>query len=84
MLLRRTERFKKDFERLPGEVQNRVEKTLAMFLSDPRHPSLRTKKMQGTPFWEMRVGDIYRITFELVPDRVLLRRVGTHNILRQP
>ncbi|MBI3694045.1 MAG: hypothetical protein HY238_04290 [Acidobacteria bacterium] len=85
MLLLRTERFKKDFKRLPGEVQNRVEKALELFLTDPRHPSLRAKKMGGTPgIWELRVSDNCRITFQFVSESVLLRRVGTHNALRQP
>ena len=85
MQLLRTERFKKDFKRLPVEIQERVGKTLERFMSDARHPSLHLKKMEGAPdIWELRVSENYRITFQFVQEGVLLRRVGTHNALRQP
>ncbi len=81
----RTQRFKKDFKHLPVEIQERVGKTLERFMSDARHPSLHMKKMEGAPdIWELRVSDNYRITFQFVQEGVLLRRVGTHNVLRQP
>ena len=85
MQLLRTERFKKDFKRLPPEIQERVGRTLGRFVDAPRHPSLHVKKMEGAPdIWELRVSDNYRITFQLVQEGALLRRVGTHNVLRQP
>lgn len=85
MQLLRTERFKKDFKRLPTEIQERVDKALELFVSHPRHPSLHAKKMEGAPdILELRVTDNYRITFQFVQEGVLLRRVGTHNVLRQP
>lgn len=85
MQLLRTERFKKDFKRLPDEARERVGKTLDRFVSNPRHPSLRVKKMEGAPeIWELRVSDNYRITFQFVQEGMLLRRVGTHDALRQP
>ncbi len=85
MQLFRTERFKKDFKRLPREVHERTGKALELFLENPRHPSLHAKKMEGAPdIWELRVSDNYRITFQLVEDGILLRRIGTHNILRTP
>ena len=85
MQLFRTERFKKDFKRLPVAIQERVSKTLGRFVVDSRHPSLHVKKMEGAPdIWELRVTDNYRITFQFVQEGVILRQVGTHNVLRQP
>ena len=85
MPLLRTERFKKDFKRLPTEIQERTGKALELFVSNSRHPSLHVKKMEGAPdIWELRVSDNYRITFQFVQEGVLLRRVGTHHVLRQP
>ena len=85
MQLLRTERFKKDFKRLPTEIRGRVGKALELFLANSRHPSLHVKKMEGAPdIWELRVTDNYRITFQFVQEGILLRRVGTHNVLRQP
>ena len=85
MQLLRAERFKKDFKRLPTEIQQRVMKALELFVANSRHPSLHAKNMEGAPdIWELRVTDNYRITFQFVQEGVLLRRVGTHNLLRQP
>ena len=83
--LLRTERFKKDFKRLPREIQTRTAKALALFLSNPKHPSLHVKRMEGAPsIWELRVSRDYRITFQFEPEGVLLRRIGTHDILNRP
>ena len=85
MQLLRTERFKKDFQRLPHDVQERAGKVLELLVANLRHPSLHAKKMEGAPdIWELRVSDNYRITFQFVHEGVLLRRIGTHNILRTP
>ena len=85
MQLLRTERFKKDFRHLPRDIQDRLPAVLERFLSNPRHPALRVKKMEGVrDIWELRVSENYRITFQFVQEGVLLRRIGTHNILRQP
>jgi len=80
----RTERFKKDFRRLSKQVQDRAIAALGQYESDRNHPSLRAKKMEGAlGIWEMRVSDNYRITFQVEGDGILLRRIGTHDILRR-
>ncbi len=85
MQLYRTERFRKDFEQIPRQMQERLFKALQLFASNARHPSLHVKKMEGAPgIWELRVSDNYRVTFQYVEDGVLLRRIGTHDMLRQP
>ena len=85
MELIRTSSFKKDLKRLPGEVLDRVAKSLELFVANSNHPSLHVKKMEGYPdIWELRVSENYRVTFQFVREGVLLRRVGTHNMLRHP
>lgn len=85
MLLLRTARFRKDYRGLPLEVRKRVRQALERFVSDPSHPSLRVKKMEGASgIWELRVSASYRITFEPSGGGVLLRRVGAHDVLRRP
>jgi hypothetical protein len=62
-----------------------LDKKLDLFLKDPTHPSLRTKKMQGTAtIWEFSVTIHYRVTFEPKGDGLWLRRVGTHEVFRNP
>jgi mRNA-degrading endonuclease RelE of RelBE toxin-antitoxin system len=76
--------FERDFRALPRPLQKRVEKTLRLLALNPRHPSLQAKKMEGTQkVWEARVSLSYRITYQLAEDALLLRRVGTHDILRK-
>ena len=81
----RTDRFKKEYKGLPEEIKGRADKTLELLPTHPRHPSLQTKKMEGAPdIWEARVSDNYRITFQFVQEGIVLRRIGTHNVLRKP
>ena len=80
-----TEPFKKDFKRLPENIRSKVPGALKHFSEDSRTPSLQVKKMEGgMDIWEMRLSDSYRLTFQFVEGGVLLRRVGTHDILRTP
>lgn len=85
MRLESTRRFHRDFLGLPEATRNLVQKQLALLLHDPRHPSLRLKKMRGTQtIWEIRVTRGYRLTLNITSDAYILRRVGTHDTLRQP
>ena len=80
-----TERFRHDYHRLPQMIQGQADEKLELFLKDERHPSLRVKKMEGTDgIWELRVNQNHRMTFKRDKDICLLRRIGTHNILRRP
>ena len=80
-----TEHFRHDYLRLPHVIQEQTDEKLDLFLKNERHPSLRVKKMKGAgEIWELRVNHSYRITFKKDKDRRLLRRVGTHDILRKP
>ena len=83
MILERTERFKRDFQSLPDPIRRRTEKQLTLLLQNPRHPSLRIKKLEGTSdIWEGRITRKYRFTFQMLEDRCILRRVGSHDILK--
>lgn len=85
MRLLPTEQFRRGYIRLPAEIQNQVDQKLQRFLSSPRHPSLQIKKMQGMKgIWELRVTQGYRVTFQIEGDLYVLRRVGSHDILRKP
>ena len=85
MKLLLTERFRRDYGRLPSQLQDQVDQKLQILLDNPRHPSLQVKKMQGAPkIWELRVTQGYRLTFQSESGCYLLRRVGTHGVLRHP
>ncbi len=85
MNIRTDKSFDRDYARLPQQIQDRVDKQLALLLTNPRHPSLRIQKMKGQrEIWEGRVSEDYRFTFKIVGDTCRLRRVGTHDIYRRP
>jgi addiction module RelE/StbE family toxin len=80
-----TKPFKKDYQGLPGHIQKQVDTQIIRLLDNPKHPSLRMKKMEGHPsVWEARITGGYRLTFQIDGDTCLLRRVGTHDILKRP
>jgi mRNA-degrading endonuclease YafQ of YafQ-DinJ toxin-antitoxin module len=75
-------RFKKEYQRLPKEIQVAFDQKLPMFLEDRSHPSLRVKPIQGTKGrWEASVTMNYRFTFEFSEGTLIFRAIGTHDIL---
>ncbi len=80
-----THSFIRDFQALPDQLQKTAEKKLKLFLSNQRHPSLNIKKMQDPrDIWEGRITKGYRFTFQIEGEICILRRIGTHDILRTP
>lgn len=67
---------------MPSEIRERVDKQLRLLFEDFRHPCLRLKKLGGTDKFEIRISKGYRLTLRLDKGVVELRRVGTHDILR--
>jgi mRNA-degrading endonuclease RelE of RelBE toxin-antitoxin system len=81
--IRRAESFLKDYRALPAEIRNQVDKQLTYLIQNPRHPSLRAKKLRGTDKFELRVSRGYRLTFRVIENVLELRRVGTLDILKK-
>ena len=78
-----TRSFKKDYKKLPVNIQKAVDKQLGWLLENPDHPSLNLKKMRDPrDIRECRVTWGYRFTLQIKEDAYILRRVGTHDILR--
>lgn len=77
--------FKKDYCKLHPDIKLKVDKQLCFLLSDPNYPSLNLHPMQGTKnIWEGYIDYHYRFTFEIEGDYYVLRKVGTHDILKNP
>lgn len=76
-----TETFHRWYAKLPDEIKKKTEKALRFLAADPRHPSLRSKPIEGAKgLFEARVDQKYRLTFERLPDDVLqIRVVGKHD-----
>jgi mRNA-degrading endonuclease RelE of RelBE toxin-antitoxin system len=71
--------FRKDFARLPREIQQRARAAYRRFRSDPAHPSLQFKRLHTTlPLWSVRVTDSYRAVGVRQNDSIVWFFIGTH------
>ena len=85
MNVQTTRPFDRDYARLPNNIKVRVDKQLALLLENPLHPSLQLKRIRGTDdIWEARITGSHRMTLSVVGETYILRRVGAHDVLRQP
>jgi hypothetical protein len=88
MRIERSPRFKKAIRQLPPDLQGKAKKKIALFVENPRHPSLRFKRVEGysedPPIMEISVDMKTRITLQIYPDHYYFRHIGTHEIFRSP
>lgn len=78
-----TDGFKKRFKRLSAAEKDQLKRKLALLRENPFHPSLRTKRIQGTKdLFECSVNmDIRIIWFYEGNTMIILLDVGHHDIL---
>jgi mRNA-degrading endonuclease RelE of RelBE toxin-antitoxin system len=77
--------FVGDFRRLPQDIQELTDKQLGLLLSNAEDPSPNLKKMKDPrDIREGRIAMAYRFTFQITEDVYVLRKVGTHDVLRNP
>ena len=82
-----TERFRRSALELEPEIRDKLKKQIGLLAADPRHPSLRVKKIKGTgSVFEARVDRDFRFTFEFGgAHEIILRVVGPHDpTLKKP
>ena len=81
-----TERFKKFHKRLSEEEKKTLHKKLVLMMKNPYHPSLRTKKVQGTDsIFECSITMAIRLTWQYDGNSIVLRVAGDHDeVLRNP
>lgn len=79
-----TDRFQKHYKNLTVTEKNQFKNKLAIFAEKPMHPSLRVKRIQGTPdLFEFSVNmDIRVIWFYEGEQLVALVDIGHHDILK--
>jgi mRNA interferase RelE/StbE len=71
--------FLKAYQGLSRDLRDQVDKQLALLISNPHHPSLRTHKRRGEKdVWQARVTRSYRLFFSLEADTIVLLTVGPH------
>jgi hypothetical protein len=65
------------YRQLPDEIQQLANKNFELLKADPRHPSLRLKKMGR--FWSVRVGLHYRALAKDRPNGLVWFWIGPHD-----
>lgn len=85
MHIEATATFIRLYKKLPNELKEKTKKALQFLESNPRYPSLGHKKMTGQKdIFEIRVSKNYRLTYQKIENTAYLRKVGTHDLLRNP
>ena len=80
-----TDRFKKHYKSLSDTDKRQFRSKLSFFAENPLHPSLRTKRIQGTDdLFEFSVNmDIRVIWYYEEESLIALIDIGHHDILRK-
>jgi mRNA interferase RelE/StbE len=72
--------FLDSVKRLPIDVKKALKKKLDLLADNPKHPSLRTKKIKGSGgIFEASINMDIRMTWEFYEDGILLRNIGKHD-----
>ena len=86
IILIRTDRFKKEYSKLPKNIKRITDNKLRFLVKNIHHPSLRVKKVKG--FHGVFEGSItmnYRFFFQIMNQQAyqayVLIRIGTHDEL---
>ena len=81
-----TELFQEKVKQFPVEVKRALRSKLELMVENPRHPSLRVKKIQGqTGIFEVSITMSVRMTWQYSEDGILLRNIGEHDqTLKKP
>ena len=80
-----SERFERNYRKLPKRIKERAKDKEAIFRTNPFHPSLKTHKLSGKEqgVWAFWINGSYRIKFIFLPNReVLFLDIGTHKIYK--
>jgi addiction module RelE/StbE family toxin len=72
----------KKIQQRDEKLANRIEKQIALFEENPKHPSLRTHKLSGTMdnVWSISITMNIRMVYILLDERnVIFVKIGTHD-----
>lgn len=74
-----TKKALKDYEKLPIEIKNTVNKQISYLLRDIKYPSLQAKKYGGVKdIWQIRINNKYRLYFKLENNTYIILTVIKH------
>ena len=72
--------FLDSVKHLPIDAKKALKKKLDLLADNPKHPSLRTKKIKGSvDIFEVNINMDIRMTWEFYEDGILLRNIGKYD-----
>ena len=76
-----TDSFKKQYKKVPREIQKSFLEKLEIFTENPRHPSLRIHKLKGVLrfFSSLSINKNYRAKFVIKNNTAEFIEIGTHD-----
>jgi hypothetical protein len=77
---RTTRRFWRLFSNLPLDTQRDAKRAYRLFQSNPAHPGLQFKKLEGEDnIYSVRIGLEYRAPAVMQKDRIIWYWIGSHS-----
>ncbi|MCA9348232.1 type II toxin-antitoxin system RelE/ParE family toxin [Candidatus Saccharibacteria bacterium] len=83
-MIRYLPKFKKQYKKLPLQIQKQFDDRLRIFLADPTAPMLRVHPLRGDykGYWSMNVsGDIRALYLIQGEDIIIFALIGSHSKL---
>jgi mRNA interferase RelE/StbE len=74
--LQLTSHARKALKALPKEAQKRIRAKLNILCKSPRGRALDIKKLKGSIYYRLRVGD-YRVIYDIIDDTLVIKVVDT-------
>lgn len=72
--------FKEKVSTFSPEIKKIIMKKLDLFMDNPKHPSLQSKKIEGRDtIFESRINLDIRFTWQYGEDCIILRNIGYHD-----
>lgn len=88
MTIELTNRFIKDFKKLSPQLKKKTTRTLEKLstsILEKKQAGMQVKKMRNQPnIYEARVDIHCRVTFNKYGNSLIMRRVGGHDIYKNP
>ena len=70
---------KKHLQKFPFSLRKTLYKQLVLLEGNPRHPSLRVRRMSGRLYFEARITRGYRFVFQRAGDELWIIALGPHD-----
>lgn len=71
--------FKRQYQKLSNIHRKKFAKQLSYLTENPKHPSLRSRKMAGAEKFEARIDRHYRFTYIFTDNEIWLLTIGPHD-----